>query len=176
MNQQQTEELLTTKLTSFHGMESSLALRAGHWAHSGTLLPGLRMVVWTGHQCELVCRIPAGARRIWSLLRRPAQSSACLENNRFVPDAPGLYIAQADFCGWLRQVELVAAPPALLDRIGVVGATYDRVIVFRNIVRDPACTAQTIVDSLEGSNKTFGLDGALLGSRVAVNLNNYGRT
>ncbi len=175
MTQQETEELLAAKVDGLFGLETALALRAPHWAHSGLFAPGRRMVVWTARQIEIVCRMPVGARRVFTLTRRPPQSGACLDGNRIVCDAPGLYIITAEFCGWTRSVEIVAAPPALLDRIGVVGALYDRVIVLRNILNDPQCTAANIIASIEGSKPCFGLDGGLFGTSNAINLGNYGR-
>lgn len=174
MNEQEMEALLTTPVDGFAHTQG-VTIRAAYWAHSGVVQPGRRSTIEVRKRAEVLCLL-RGPTRTLTLARKPPGSNAVLEGGRFLPDVGGLYIVEIEIGGWVRSIELVAVPDAVLDRIGPRGSpSFDRLLVFRNITNDPDCTRDTIATSLEGSNPTGGLDGSLLGHDRGINLRNYGK-
>jgi len=101
----------------------------------------------------------------WALARGPAGSAASMDQGRFHPDRPGLFVLECTLGGgWIREV-LVAAYPASALEAMVYPRTMglERRKRLRAITRDKRVTAHSIAAALEnGPTADFR---ALLGIR-----------
>ena len=154
MNQAEIEALLVSKVENASTLAEIVGIRAAHWAHSGIVRPGQRREIEIGRRVELVCRLVA--TRLWRLARRPAASCAVLDARRLVADAPGLYVVELELSGFVRPVELVAVPTALLDSIGPRNGLNDRALTLRCRINNPGVTPQSLAAALEGDPPEWG--------------------
>lgn len=149
--EEETAALLESQIDDPRGLSESIAVRAVYWRHSCVLAPGQRQEVEVGSYVDLVCRIGLPHRR-WRLVRRPSGSRAELNEYRLRADAPGVYQVELHLAGFVRTVEIVAVPSALLERIGPRGGINDRVLTLRSRLNDPNVTTEWLCQALESNN------------------------
>jgi len=88
----------------------------------------------------------------WELVRAPASSRLKVDDHRFVPDVPGLFVLALTLPGgWRREINVAALPPEALDlTVYPPSMGHERRMRLRAVVRSELVTRETIAAGIEG--------------------------
>jgi hypothetical protein len=116
------------------------------------VLPQHRVDAIVGERVHFDLAVFGGAARC-KLLRAPETSGnpTTLVEGRLTPQAPGLYVVQVAMggTGFCREVDVVAYPKAVLDKVGYGANPHAARMRLRAITNDANVTRATIVEALE---------------------------
>jgi hypothetical protein len=142
----------------------AVTVRHGWALWSFAVRPGWHALTLVGE--ALTFGFAIALQRRFAVVRAPGGRRVALSaDSRLTPQAPGLYSVEIAIANDFRRVIHVAAfPPACLPLLQVREQDAQRRRLLA-IMRDPRVTPESIALALESGDPTWGLAGAIVGTR-----------